>query len=302
MKKKGWIIYNGQLSSPAFFEYAQSLHIAAKKYDIQTELFKNNELLSYISTNGFNIIPTDLPLPDFVIFTDKDIYLAKQLEQLGIRLFNCAESIELSDDKILTYYKLALHNIKMPQTIIAPKIFTVPETIDMSYIQSIISTFGFPIIIKESFGSFGEQVHLVHDLEELLETVQHIGHRPFMFQEFIHTSYGKDMRLQVVGNQVVAAMIRSSKHDFRSNVTAGGTMEPYAPTDAEKQLAIAATAAIHADFAGVDLLFGPEGKPIVCEVNSNAHIRNLYNCTKINVADEIIKYIIQYFSNDGFSL
>src|SRR5699024_12589051 len=86
--------------------------------------------------------------------------------------------------------------------IIASKLFTFPDQPDMTYLQSVINMFGFPLIIKEAFGSFGEQVYLVHNQDQLLQTVQKIGSQPFMFQEFIKTSYGKDMRLQVVGRRV----------------------------------------------------------------------------------------------------
>src|SRR5699024_6985907 len=116
---------------------------------------------------------------------------------------------------------------------------------------------------------------------------------PFVFQQFIKSSFGKDIRLQVVGDQVVAAMKRTSASDFRANVTTGGQMEPYQPTEIEKQLAIRASLALNADFAAVDLLFGENGEPIVCEVNSNAHIRNLLTCTGINSAPYIIDYIEQ---------
>ncbi len=61
----------------------------------------------------------------------------------------------------------------------------------------------------------------------------------------------------------------------------------------KKTLAIQATQAIGADFAGVDLLFGENEQPIICEINSNAHIRNIYECTHINPADFIIDHIIQ---------
>ena len=47
------------------------------------------------------------------------------------------------------------------------------------------------------------------------------------------------------------------------------------------------------DFAGVDILFGEEEEPILCEVNSNAHFKNIYDCTGINVADAIISYILE---------
>src|SRR5690625_6782933 len=56
---------------------------------------------------------------DYIIFTDKDIYLAHQLEALGIRLFNSALSTDISDDKIKTYQKLMKSNLPIPETLIA---------------------------------------------------------------------------------------------------------------------------------------------------------------------------------------
>src|SRR5699024_11519909 len=87
-----------------------------------------------------------------------------------------------------------------------------------------------------------------------------------------------------------------SKRDWSSDVcssdlTAGGTMNPYSPTSMEEDVAIQASQAIGAHFSGVDLLLGSNNEPIVCEVNSNAHIRNLYDCTGINAAFDIVKYV-----------
>jgi ribosomal protein S6--L-glutamate ligase/gamma-F420-2:alpha-L-glutamate ligase len=56
-------------------------------------------------------------------------------------------------------------------------------------------------------------------------------------------------------------------------------------------LAAAAAHAVGTDFAGVDLLFKEDGTPTVCEVNSNAHIRSIFSCTGINVADHILSFI-----------
>ena len=63
-------------------------------------------------------------------------------------------------------------------------------------------------------------------------------------------------------------MKRISEKDFRANVSNGGRMEVYEPTDEEKKLAIRCASLVGADFAGVDLLFGEDGSPIVCEINS----------------------------------
>ncbi|HWT75620.1 MAG TPA: RimK family alpha-L-glutamate ligase, partial [Mobilitalea sp.] len=57
------------------------------------------------------------------------------------------------------------------------------------------------------------------------------------------------------------------------------------------ELALRSCEIIGLDFAGVDLLLGENDEPIVCEVNSNAHFKNIYDCTGVNAADEIITYI-----------
>ena len=67
-------------------------------------------------------------------------------------------------------------------------------------------------------------------------------------------------------------------------------MKDYTPSKEECELAVKASHAVGTSFAGVDLLFGKDG-PIVCEVNSNAHFKNIFQCTNVNVADHIMHYI-----------
>lgn len=296
MKKIGWIIYNGNLPGDKFLDFAQMLQKSALKYGSDAELIKNNELASLLTSSGLSLVPNK-ELPDYVVFTDKDIYLARQLEYLGLPVFNSADAIATSDDKIATYQRLAQLGIPIPKTVIAPKIF-IEGTLDEAVINQAIDQLRFPMIVKEAFGSFGEQVYLVETKEDLLAQINAIGNKPFVFQEFISSSYGIDARLQVVGNGVVASMKRRSKSDFRANITSGGTMEPYNPTEEEEKLAVEATKAIGAAFAGVDILWDSDGVPLICEVNSNAHIRNLLDCTGVNAAHFIMKHIL---SAVGFS-
>ena len=112
-----------------------------------------------------------------------------------------------------------------------------------------------------------------------------------LFQRFLSESAGRDIRLQVVGDQVIASMYRySTDGDFRANITNGGSMKRYEPSPEEISLALRSTRALGLDFAGVDLLFGADG-PVVCEVNSNAPFKNIYDCTGVNAADAIIAHI-----------
>lgn len=301
MTKHGWIIYNGNLPGTKFLDFAEMIQAAATEKGSQTTIIKNNHIHSLIGAqpDPINLIYNSNygPYPDYVVFTDKDIYLAQQLERLKIPVFNSAQAIAVSDDKIATYQALAANSLQIPKTIIAPKIF-VKDQLGSIQTEAIISHLELPLIIKEAFGSFGEQVYLIHTQQELKEKVNQLAGTAYMFQEFIQTSYGRDLRLQVIGDQVVAAMERNSKDDFRANITAGGTMKPYQPSQHEKELAVAGAKAVGADFAGVDLLFGEDG-PIICEINSNAHIRNLLDCTGINAATYMIDYILNTLATRG---
>jgi glutathione synthase/RimK-type ligase-like ATP-grasp enzyme len=85
----------------------------------------------------------------------------------------------------------------------------------------------------------------------------------------------------------------SENGDFRANVSNGGKMKYYEPTKEQIDLAILSCKTLGLDFGGVDILFGENQEPIVCEVNSNAHFKNIFDCTGVNVADTIMEYIIK---------
>jgi ribosomal protein S6--L-glutamate ligase/gamma-F420-2:alpha-L-glutamate ligase len=271
-------------------DYARWLAESARNAGITAELIANNEILTYFQ-NGrcFLAGKENSMLPDFVLFTDKDILLARQFERMGIPVYNSSSAIEICDNKILMYEKLALEGIPFPKTAVSPKIFG--DVTDYLHLESFIKEIGFPMVLKEAYGSFGQQVYLVSTKEELQLKIQQLGAKDYIVQEFIAASSGRDIRVNIVGGRPVASMLRRSSTDFRANVSAGGTMEPYTPTKEEAELAAAAAKAAGTDFAGVDLLFTEDGLPTVCEVNSNAHIRSIYSCTGINVADHILSYI-----------
>ena len=75
------------------------------------------------------------------------------------------------------------------------------------------------MIIKENKGSFGEQVYLVENYYDAVEKIKSIGHDEFIMQEYIESSKGRDVRIHVVGDQIVTAMERRNDNDFRANVT-----------------------------------------------------------------------------------
>lgn len=288
--KYGWIIHNGFNNSEKFLEHVSWFVESFEKLGIKLDVKKNHEV-SVVLSSSFSY---EFKKPDFVLFWDKDIQLAKVLESIGIPLFNSSEAIDICDNKFLTHIELTKNNIPSPKTISGPKTFPKNGYNDLSFIDLAIEKLGLPLIIKECYGSFGFAVYLANNKESIINIVNKISPKPFIFQEFIKESFGKDLRLNVVGNKVVAATKRVNENgDYRANVTNGGTMYPYTPTDEEITLALKACKATKCDFAGVDLLFSKNG-PVVCEVNSNAHLKNVYLTTNIDVTIEIAKYINEH--------
>lgn len=290
----GWLIVNEFLQSNKFNEIHSWLLKAAKEQGINLILKTNGDILIDINTikDENSCISSLVDKVDFVLFWDKDVRLARYLEQIGLPVFNSSEAIAICDDKSHTHIRLMKSGIPMPRTIIAPMTFENIGYTNLDFLQNVSKRLGFPIVIKECFGSFGQQVYLVNDYHELEKKVLELGAKPILFQKFINSSFGKDIRLQVVGSEVIASMLRYSESgDFRANLSIGGRMEVYNPSKEQIELALRCCREIGLDFAGVDILFGGNDQPIVCEVNSNAHFKNIFECTGVNAADKIIQYI-----------
>ena len=147
------------------------------------------------------------------------------------------------------------------------------------------------MVVKEAYGSFGQQVYLANNFDELTQIVANISHKDFLMQEFVSSSVGRDVRVNVVGNKVICGMLRQNNKDFRSNITNGGTACTIELTDQQQNVALKAVQALGLDFAGVDVMFGESG-PIVCEVNSNPHFRSTLDCTGIDMSKYIVDYIV----------
>ena len=283
---RGWLIVNGFLGSEKFNELYGYLSSAARKRDIQLKIKTSDSLLSAIGEQIF----TD-ERPDFILFWDKDIHLARRLEAEGIRLFNSADAIEICDNKILTAVRLC-GKVRTPRTVISPKTFEGIGYRDLDFVKKATRLLGLPMIIKEAYGSFGAQVYLVHTVDEAKNTVLSLGHKDFIMQEFIAESKGRDVRVNVVGGKVVSAMERYNDNDFRSNISNGGSMRKIELSEEIKAEAIKAAKAIGLNFAGVDVLFGKDA-PIICEVNSNPHFKSSLECTGVDMSEEIMDYILE---------
>ncbi len=288
-----YLVYNGFWNPNGLPESAAALSAAAAAEGMRLIAEPNTAWIARYGTNGTTVAGCDRTLADgdTVIFWDKDTRLAHAMEAVGARLFNTAAAVELCDDKLKTHAVLAAAGLPMPHTLAAPMTYLQNDEQGCAvFWQEAARVLGFPMVVKECFGSLGGQVYLAHNREELKTLTLDMGAKPFLAQQFIASSAGNDKRLYVVGDHVVAAMRRHSDTDFRANIENGGVGSAYTPTAEECGLALAACRALGLHFGGVDILDSEDG-PLLCEVNSNAHMAGITAATGVDVARAVMRYV-----------
>jgi len=289
---QGWIIYNGALRIKKNEVLVKKLAEEGLKKGIRLQLIKNNTLIPMYDAFGKATLESTalLETPDFIIFWDKDIVLARHLEIMGFKLFNRSKAIENCDNKILMHQKLAQSGIRLPKTIFNPFVFR-EQDVTMAYIHKVRQLLGDTIVFKEAYGSFGMQVYLIRSEKELLERYKMMGNRPFIMQEYIESTYGRDLRVNIIGDKVVGAMIRKNDNDFRANITLGGRGVITEITDKQREMALKAHKILRLDFSGVDILYGEDDQPILCEVNSNVNYLSYEEISRFNFSAYLLDYI-----------
>ena len=282
---QGWLVVNSFMKTDKFISLYEMLSSSFKKHNVDLVVKRAAD----VSLQVGGLLSDK---PDFAIFWDKDIYLAERLEENGVRLFNSKRAVLLCDNKVLMYQALAKAGIRIPKTFVAPKTFEGLNYVDRSFLKKVADEIGYPMVIKEAYGSFGEQVYLAEDEKSANRIIDRLGYKDFLMQEYIASSKGRDIRINVVGNQSVVSMLRENPNDFRSNISSGGTGSLIVPEQEYLELAVKASKALGLDFAGVDVMFGKDG-PIICEINSNPQFASTLKATGVNLADYITDYILK---------
>ncbi len=289
----GYVLYNGFWNAETVPDTVLRLCNAGAALGYTLIPRKNTSFAAVWSEQGATVRGIGAPdiVPGDVVFCfDKDTRLLTAMEAAGARVFNSAEAVILCDDKAKTHSVLAQKGIPMPKTFVAPMTYVEYTASGDGFLDFGERELGFPVVVKECFGSLGEQVYLAKNREELNALAKKMHHRPFLLQEYIAESAGHDKRLYVVGNRVVAAMCRRSKSDFRANIGLGGEGEAYTPTEEETALALKSCRCLGVHFGGVDLLDSNRG-PLVCEVNSGAQLKGISAATGVDVATKILQYV-----------
>ena len=312
--KQGWLIVNEYLDTEKFLEIRKLFLSGAEKKNVKLTVYTNADFAVDLSGAVVKSRAFYEGEPEFIIFYDKDIALASALEKMGYRLYNSADAIDVCDSKVKTATRISEYNLNCKDDeakILMPKTYKVPFTYEnigikdsysfdfLEYVEKDLCEAGegalsdaYPMVIKESNSSFGMGVHLAGSREEAVKLICEYGNKECIIQEYLSYSSGRDYRLQMVSDKCVCAMMRSNENDFRANITNGGKMSEYKPTDEDLTLARNVMKCLKLDFAGIDIMHDKSGRAVFLEANSNAHFKNIYDLTGINAAEKMIEYIV----------
>ncbi len=211
--------------------------------------------------------------------------IVRQLETQGMYCINSSLSITRGRDKLRSLQLLCRKGIGMPITGFAHHPRDIEPLIHM--------VGGPPVIIKLLEGTQGVGVVLAESQQAASSMIQTLMglNANIIVQEYIKEAQGSDLRCFVVGNKVVASMMRKAKDgEFRSNVHRGGTASKVKLDAAERETAVQASKIIGLNLAGVDILRSKRG-PLVMEVNASPGLEGIETATGKNVAAMIIEHI-----------
>jgi len=209
----------------------------------------------------------------------------RQFEVMGVYPANESVAIGRSRDKLRSHQLLARAGIGLPNTAFAHS----PH--DTQTIIQLVG--GAPLVIKLLEGTQGRGVVLAETqkaAESVIDAFRELDAN-FLIQQYVKEAGGADIRAFVIGDRVVASMIRQAKEgEFRANIHRGGTASEVKLTPEERATAVRAAKTVGLNVAGVDILRGREG-PLVLEVNSSPGLEGIEGTTGKDIAGLIIAFL-----------
>ncbi|MDI9819359.1 MULTISPECIES: RimK family alpha-L-glutamate ligase [unclassified Legionella] len=294
---KGWVLYKRSKQELTDADHGVNRLLAAAAHlQLELEVYKPEQFELVVTREEKRSILLDgsrVLLPDFLLprLGAETSYFAlavvRQLEKSGVYTCNDSSAIETVRDKMLLSQLFAQSDLPFPKTML------VKFPVSASVVKREI---GFPLVIKNTSGARGIGIHLCEseisfiDLMELIAS--HGGNQQMILQEYIASSYGRDLRVFVLGGKVIGSMQRKAKNSFKANYSLGGEVFPYPLNDEIEQLAIACADLFNLKIAGIDLLFAEDGFKI-CEANSSPGFKGMEQVMREDIAMQILEYVMR---------
>ncbi|WP_312494802.1 ATP-grasp domain-containing protein [Anaerosporobacter sp.] len=282
----GWILY-GRKEAEYNKHYITMYQEEGKKFDITFELIIVEELEFGVRNNTWYVEYKDVEvkLPTFVI--SRVIYplLTRQLEYMKVPVFNGSEVARICNDKASTYQAVTALGIDIVDTTFC-KHGSLREYLSRRITKTVVKTVD---------GHGGRQVYLVdpNDSQQVGEVIMDTDHHDTVLQPLVGKEH-KDLRVYVIGDTIIAAILRRAKEGFKSNFSLGGDVSIYELNKEEREKVQSIIELIKPDMVGIDFIIDDDDELIFNEIEDVVGARMLYQCTDINLVKLYIEHILDH--------
>ena len=274
--KRFWLIYRKEdaVRNKAYIEMYQRY---APEYGMECELVYVEDL-QYGVKDGKLYFAGIIELPDFAIVRTILPSLNKQLELLGIPCLNNYQVSRICNDKAECYRYLSGQGIPMPDTL-----FVANQEIAGFLENCPVGT-----VLKAVDGHGGAQVCLYDG--NAAAVLRIMGRSDMVAQKRIGNK-NSDLRVYVIGQRILASVLRESNEGFRANFSLGGSVSLYTLKENEHKLVKKIISSFDFDMVGIDFILDDDGNLVFNEIEDVVGARMLYHCSDIDIVREYLSYI-----------
>lgn len=257
---KGYVYY-AQVDADKNALFIEDLQKEAEKIGIQLQLIVDDEMPDKDA--------------DFILFRGRNFELAKKFETAGWTVMNRSEVNRIANHKLRTYELAVLLGVPAVPT---------------KMIRSAGDIKSYPAIVKTVDGHGGSEVFLISIPEKATEILTNHENRELIVQPYIESG-ATDVRVFVIGGEVIGAVKRTGTNDFKSNYTLGGTVEKFILSPAQEKDALTIAAALRSDYIGIDFLLLSDGSWLLNEIEDPVGARSLYLTHDFSAAEKLMEYV-----------
>ena len=220
----------------------------------------------------------------------RGLHFTSALEFLDIPVINRTEVANNCGNKMLTSLLLKKHNVPTPKTYFTFSSEAAIETLEKE---------GYPLVIKPIIGSWGRGVVPLRDREtaDAIIEVRELNDGPldriYYLQEMISRP-PRDISAISVGDQLIAAMYRTSTGGFKTNIALGAEPIACEITKELEDICMKASKAVGGGILGIDVMEDEKRGFVVHEVNNTVEFKGLAKVAKKNIPKEMIDYAVSY--------
>lgn len=256
----GWLFYS-ELDAEKNRKFIDALIVEARAQQIELILKFEHE----VNLRDHSTI-------DFVWNRTRNYKIAQYFEQQNIKVFNHHFVNQLANNKWETHQFAKQLNIPT-----IPTWKTYPKQLS------------FPVVVKSVSGHGGQEVVLCHSKQEVNYYINQFGKKSSIIQPFM-PSNNQDIRVWMLGDQILGSVLRTGTDNFKSNYTLGGTIEQFHIPEDLKNYLYKIVHELKSDYIGIDFI---KSKDVyyLNEIEDPVGARSFYQLYDVNLPHILISYI-----------